>query len=445
MRTRLAWILLAVVAGLLLLAAASGGIYAVLRQRQSRIESWHDPIGAVAADEMSADLALYSLAGASELETIDAAIANKDPVTAYIAVVFSPDLTEAQRIGRLILIARQFAELEKNDLAAISYQQIYDLAVLSPGLNDPARADALLADGWGWAGIGQELQALQAFDQVYAITVRSPYLQMAHRRDLLRALELAYRDLGDMERAEICAQRIVELDQEMVPQLPAEPVETPALPTGTTQLSSAEVGVLEESRRQAAFAVIQSMSDGATPRPDLVGNLAQALRAEDAAKLELYRRELEATTQPGKRVDLESQVIRWLTIKYRVAVLGFGLSLVPEWEEQAPEIQSALSKSYEDLFFDYEDLVAGLPDAALVGPGSYSVRRGVILAGRLGQYPNYPGQQLAEKLQDAARAMIGAGILEPLYVDFAHEGPGLRFFFTPADEYGQGQGSETNE
>ena len=445
MRTRLAWILLAVFAGLVLVAVASGVIYVVLRQRQSRIDSWQDPVEAINAEAISPDLALYPLAGASELETIDAAIANGDPATAYSAVVFSLGLSEEQRVGRLLLIARQFAELEQADRAGVVYQQIYDVAIVSPGMNDPARADALLADGRGWAVIGQKSPALQALDQVYAIAVRSPYLQMSQRRDLLRSLEQAYRDLGDAERSEICVQRIIELDQETSPHPPAEPVETPALPSGATQVSSPEVGALEENRRQAAFAVIESLSDGAEARPELVDSLAQALLAEDAAKLELYRRELESTTQPARRVDLEWQVIRWLTLKYRVAVLGFGLSLVPEWEDQAPEIQSALSKAYEDLFFDYEDWVAGLPEAALVGPGSYAVRRGVILSGRLGQYPNYPGQQLAEKLQDAAMDMIGAGILEPLYVDVTAEGQELSFFFNPADEYGQGGSLGTDE
>ena len=117
MRGRLAWILLAVFAGLVLVAVASGVIYAVLRQRQSRVESWQDPVEAIDVEAISPDLALYPLAGASELETIDAAIANGDPATAYSAVVFSLDLSEEQRVGRLLLIARQFAELEEADRA----------------------------------------------------------------------------------------------------------------------------------------------------------------------------------------------------------------------------------------------------------------------------------------------------------------------------------------
>ena len=155
---------------------------------------------------------------------------------------------------------------------------------------------------------------------------------------------------------------------------------------------------MEEKRRQAAFAVLQALSDGAEPPESLVQALADALRAEDEAKLSFYEQELAGTSQLGRRVDLHWQVIRWLTLKYQVASGGLGLTLVPEWESQVTEVQSVLSKAYEDLFFDYEDMVTSLPDASLVVPGSYAGRRGMVLAGRLGQYPNYPARQLTTKI-----------------------------------------------
>jgi hypothetical protein len=435
-RDRLVWILLAVVVFLVVVAAASGAIYLVLRQQRTATVGWQDPVAAIVPDEIAPDLALYPLAGASELETIDAAITNVDLETAFATVVYSLDLSDVQRIGRLILLSRQYTGVGASDKAALGYQQIYDVAVLSPLLNDPARADALLASGKGWAALGQEVRALEAYDQVYVTAIGSPYLQMTHRRNLLSVLEAAYRDLGDRGRAEACRQRIVELDREVNPQPPARPGESPNLPTGREPISSPEVGAVEEARRQATYALLQALPEGAEPPPDLVGSLGQALQAEDAAKLDFYRRQLEETTQLGRRVELHWQVIRWLTLKYRVATQGFGLSLVPDWEAQVADIQSALSKAYEDLFFDYEDLVTGLPEASLVGPGSYEVRRQVILSGRLGQYPNYPEQQLAEKLRDAVSGLIAAGFVDQLYVDVMAEDEGLRFFLSPADQYG---------
>jgi len=88
------------------------------------------------------------------------------------------------------------------------------------------------------------------------------------------------------------------------------------------------------------------------------------------------------------------------------------------------------------LRFDYEDLVTSLPDAALMEPGRYGARRMLILAGRLGQYPNYPEQQLADKLLEAARNMIAAGMTEPLYVYPQSDNNGPWYLLDPGDQYG---------
>jgi hypothetical protein len=433
---RLVWILLAAVVVLLVIAVVAGAIYFVLQRQQEGRTGWLDPISGIVPDEIVPELALYPLAGASDLETIDVALANGDLETAYAALVFSMDLSDVQRIGRLTLLGQHFAEVEKPKRADLCYQQIYDVALISPRLNDPARADALLSSGAGWAGLGQEAQALNAYDQVYVLAVQSPFLQMAHRRDLLAVLETAYRDLGDADQATACRQAIVGLDQQPNPQPPAAPGLAAELPMGSEPVSSPEVGALEETRRQAAYALLQVLGGGTTPSSDLVGNLAQALRAEDAAKLGLYQQELDATSQSGRRINVHWQQIRWLMFKYQVAARGFGLSLVPEWESQLAEIQSILSKAYEDLFFDYEDFVTALPEASLMGPGSYQARRQLLLAGRLGQYPNYPAEQMANKLQDAVTDLIAAGSREQLYLDVVVESDGLQFYLSPADRYG---------
>jgi tetratricopeptide (TPR) repeat protein len=438
----LVWILLGLALFLIAVAVVSGAVFLVLRRSRVETTEWQDPIVAVAPGEIAADLALYPLAGASELETVDAAIANGDLETAYATLVFSQGISDMRRVGRLILLAGRFIDAGRGERAALSYQQIWDVAVLSSRLNDPTQADALLASGRGWAALGQRDKALAAYDQVYLIAVRSPYLQMAQRRHLLNVLEMAYLDLDDTEQAQVCRDQISELDQETVPQSPVEDRSLLELPVDTEPISSSEVGAAEEARRQAAFALLQSLSEGGDPPADLVSALGEALQAEDAVKLSLYQQELEATTQLGRRINLHWHVIDWLMLKYRVAMQALGLSLVPEWEAQVAGIQSSLSKAYEDLFFDYEDLVTGLPDASLVGPGSYKVRRETILAGRLGRYPNHPGQQLAEKLQEAVSNLIAAGYLDELYVDVAEHASGLRFFLSPADHYGISQDEE---
>jgi hypothetical protein len=436
-RGRLLWVLLAAALVLFLVAVVAAAIYVILSRQQATTATWGDPIGEIDPDAIAADLALYPLAGASELETIDAAIENGELETAFSTLAFSPELSDVQRIGRLILLGERFAEMGADDRASLSYRLVYDSAILSPRLNDPARSDALLAMGNGWVAIGQETLALNAYDQVYMIAVHSPYIQMAHRRELLNLLEAAYLGLGDREQAGASREQMVELEYATDRKTLLPSFESPDLPGETEAVSSADVGALEDARRQAVYTLLQAVADGADPPSGLVNNVAQALLAEDEAKLGLYRQELEGTTQPGRRINVQRHLIRWLLLKYKVAARGNGLSLVPEWEGQLADIQSELTKAYEGLFFDYEDFVTALPDAALMVPGSYKTRRIVILAGRLGHYPNYPAEQLAGKLQDAVLGLIGSGSLEELYVDAATEDGGPRFFLSPSEAYGR--------
>jgi hypothetical protein len=294
-----------------------------------------------------------------------------------------------------------------------------------------------LSAGRGWASIEQLESALDAYDQVYAIAIWSPFLQPSQRWELLGDLATAYESLGEAERLSAVQERISAFDDELRPERSIDVGQSPGLPLGKDEpVSSAEVGVLEEARRQAAYALIQGLSEGAEPPPGLVQELAQALVAEDAAKVSLYREELAATSQPGRRINVHWQAIEWMLLKYKVAMGGVGVSIVPEWEEASADIQSDLAKEFEDLYFDYEDLVTSLPDAALLGPGSYRARRSVILAGRLGQYPYFPVSQLSEKLVEAVESLVAAGYADGLYVMPSGQDEGMWFFFSPGSDIG---------
>jgi hypothetical protein len=439
MRSRrgwLVWLLLAVVILLLVVAAVSAVLYVVLRQ-QSEVESgWQDPAGSIVPGEITADWALYPLAGASTLETIDQAGEWGDLETAYAVLVFGLDLTDSQRIGRLLVLGEQFGQGGAGDRAALCYQQVYDLAVLSPSLNALARADALLGSGRGWAALEETAAALNAFDQVCTLAAESPNLQVAHRKDLLDNLRRAYRDLGAADRVERCGEQVQELVEEPG-RPPVSAAESPELPSLGDPVSSPEVGELEDARRWQANALREVLAGGEEPPAEQVAELARALQAEDRAKTGLYEAELGETTQPAARINIQWHMIRWLTLKYQVAAGGSGLSIVPEWEAQLADIQSVLSKAYEGLFFDYEDLVTALPDVSLLGPGRYKVRRLVMLAGRLGQYPNFGEEQMASKLSDAVAELIASGSPNQLYVDWMSSEEGMRFILSPAGSYGQ--------
>lgn len=437
-RRGLIWILLALVALLLVIAAGSVVAYLVLRARPAAADTaWQDPVTAVAPDKIAPESALYSLAGASDWDTIDVALRRNQPDTAYAILTFSLGLTDAQRSGRLLSIADQFREAGDEKMARLVYQQVYDVAVLSPELSDPLRADALLSAGQGQAKLEQAEQAMTAYDQAYTIAVNSPYLQTAHRRDLLTDLAAACLDLGREDKVTQYREQLAALDQGATVSPAAILPDPLGLVESQESVSSVDIGALEETRRQAGLAVLSVLETGQQPTAEQLAPLSQALQAEDQAKLALYRQELDATSQPGRRVDVHWAMLRWLELKYQVAMKGFGLSLVLGWEAQAADIRSELSKAFEALRFDYEDIATSLPDASLLQHGRYQVWRWLTITGRLGQYPNYPEEQMAAKLQEAARGMIAAGTVAPLYVDVRSSTLGLHFFLSPAATYGQ--------
>jgi hypothetical protein len=438
-RGRRLWILLAVAAVLVIVAVLAIVASLAMRQRQPDSLAWQDPLTAVDPGGVVPQLALYPLAGASELETIDAGIDNGDLMTAYSTLAYSSDVSDKQRIGRLAALGDQFAQADDPSMASVAFGQVYDLALLSPRLNDPLRVDALRQAARGWAGMGEKSRALGALGQVQVIASSSPYLRTSQRREMLASLEAAYRDLDEGGLAEQVRAQIVALDQGS-PAVPADTLVRPAeLPSAGDAVSSQEVGSLEEARRQAAYAVIDSLSAGSEPTPEQLSQLDAALKAEDAAKLSLYRQELDATTQPGRRMAIHQLLVRWLLLKYRIAQKGFGLSIVQDWEVQVGDIQSDLSKAHEDLLFDREDWAASLPDASYMAPSSYAALRLALMSGRLGQYPNYPVEQLAQNLQATVSEMVGAGHAAELFVALRDSGGELQPQLELGADYAQDQ------
>ena len=436
-RGRLIWVLLGTVLALLIVAAVAWGLYMMLRQQLQPARAWRNPIAAVSPDGVAPDLALYPLAGAATVETIDASIVGGELETAYALLVHTRELSDAQRLGRLIRLASRFVEAGLSERAELCYQQISDTAILSPELSDSVRADAFLSAGEGRLVLEDTEGALEAYDQAFLLATEGAYLHGAHRRQLLSRLETAYRELDDSEQADECQDLIEELDREPWAYSARPGTEWPSVPGGEDVVSSAEVGTLEEERRQAAYALLQGLSDETEPPSELISRLAQALLQEDAAKLSLYGRELEATTQAGRRIGIQLQLIKWLLLKVQIADGSFGLILVPEWDTQAADIQSALYRAYEDLSIEFDDFVAALPQVSQMDPVRYWMLRRLLLAGRLGHYPDYPAEAMAQDLQATALALIGSGPDGSLFVEPLWNEEGLMFSFRPAEQYGQ--------
>jgi hypothetical protein len=169
--------------------------------------------------------------------------------------------------------------------------------------------------------------------------------------------------------------------------------------------ASAQMAEAERWRAAQELAVNLVEGEGDVPEV-LVDTLANALMVEDQEKLPYFEDEIANTTQLSRRIDFIFAQISWLSIKYRVARRAYGLSLVPEWESQAEQIRADLTKSYENLFALYADLVVALPEASQLDKATEEKLRREVLAGELGRYPNYPKEQRQKQLSDITNQLI---------------------------------------
>lgn len=407
MRRRRSTLTILLLAGAVLLALVGltlVGVYVFyLRQPAPPTAVVPGPWAVVEAEAINPPLALRTLAGEAPADTIKAVLSVGDLDTAYATLVFSPSLSDAERVGHLLLLAQRFMTTEQVDKAMACLRQVHALIVLSPSLADVARADATLQAASQWSRLQRPDAARWSLIQAQVIAQHSPRLRPAQRRDIWLRLAAAYAGLGDEERA-TAARRAADRPSNVTPQ------QAPAalLPTFQAELPlPPEIAELQASRQQRAVTLIEQWIalEGGDVGPE-AADLAEFLRREDAARLAYYDQVAETTPQLAMQAAAAWERVTWLTLKYRLARRGFGLSLVPEWEENAPLIRAELTKACETLFQLYGDQATALPAAAEMEQAWVELLRQAILLGQLDLYPDVPEDQLVARLQEAQERLL---------------------------------------
>jgi hypothetical protein len=441
------WLFFILVSGFLIFVLAgivAFGAYFFTSRREISLPAWSDPIAHIETEEVMPALALLPLAEVPSSKAFSQALEASKLESAYTILVFGLDLSERERVGSFLLLARRYAEVENATKAKLCYRRASDIATLSPVLSDFTRADAYLQAGRGLANLREQGEAKLNYDQAYTIALYSPHLKKAHQKSILDKLVSAYKAIGESQSAEQALNQSAALDMEASDSTEPEPPDQdrefllghPKEPTLIPQ----EITEAEAVRREAAHNLSNYLLSTLKQPPDhLKVKLAQALRAEDEARLSFYHTEPAAQSTLLEKVAIAWHKVRWLTIKYQVALGDYGLSLMPEWEAQVAEIQSELSKAYEDLYALYSEQVIALPEADTIDRAWVEVLRREIEVGRLGLYPNYPEVQLAAKLKEATEKLISAGQDRSLRVDKLSQDNVDIFILVSNESYGQSQ------
>ena len=419
------------------------GAYFFTARREVSLSAWSDPIAHVETENVKPALALLPLTGVPSSKAFSQALEADELESAYATLVFSLDLSERERVGSSLLLARHYAEGKNATKAKLCYRQANAIATLSPVLSDVTRADAYLQVGHGLASLREQGEAELNYDQAYTIALYSPYLKKAHQKSILDKLVSAYEAIGERQRAEQALNQSAALDLEASDSTEPEPTDKdrefllgrPNEPTLAQEVADAEA-----ARREAAHNLSDYLLSTLKQPPDnLTANLAQALRTEDEARLSFYNTEPAEPPMLLEKVAVAWHKVRWLTIKYQVASGGYGFSLVPAWEAQVAEIQSELSKAYEDLYALHGEQVIALPEADAIDRAWVEVLRQEIEVGRIGLYPNYPEEQLTAKLKEATEKLIAAGQDKSLRIDTLFQDNVNIFILTNDESYGQSQ------
>jgi len=406
-RVGLVTVLLIAVAVLAVVGVVLVGVYLFLAAQPQLTTTLPQGVwDSIESNELNPPLALRPLAGEAPADSLQAALSVGDLDSAYATLVLSPSLGDAERLGHLLLLAHRYAEAGDQGRAASCLAQTEWLIVLSPLLSDVARVEAALQTSRLWHSLGRAEDALAPLAQAAVVMEGSARLRPAQRRDLWQRLAAAYQDLAAEEKA-IAARKAADRREAPAAQAPHAPVLPGFL--GSPPVSM-EVEQAQAARQQRAVALIEQWIalDGEDVGPE-VADLAEFLRREDAVRAAYSAQVVPDVPELSAQAAAAWEQVIWLTLKYRTALGGFGLSIVPEWEEDAPLIRSELTKAHESLFHLYGDQATALPNAGDVDQAWVELLRQEILVGMLELYPDYPHDTLVERLQDAQERLLASG------------------------------------
>ncbi|MFN8454593.1 MAG: hypothetical protein U0401_07965 [Anaerolineae bacterium] len=371
-----------------------------------------NPLSVIKTDEIDPALALASLGGVSDSDVIIEAIRKNRAETGLAALLFRPTLADRESAGDFLLLAAAYGANGDQDKSFLCYQLAGTIAILSPNLPDTARTDILLEAGEQLISLNQVEWAKFYLDQAFLLAGKSPFLQAAHRRSVFEKLQKDYITLYEspynVAEARLLARQSLDLMAKPVNSAVDPDKQAVILPQTHEAITLPQAGQEAEARRWTRaqeLAALLVERGGQAPQK-VIENLREALIAEDQQKLPFYEAELAVATQLSRKIDITMAKIDWLSTKYRLARQAYGLTLIPEWEAQAEQIRTDLTKSYENLYALYADLIVALPEVSQIDKASEEKLRREVLAGELGRYPNYPEEQRRQQLLDATNQLI---------------------------------------
>ena len=397
-----------------IIGVLSSGAYLYLRLSQS--SEGVLAIDQLRTEELEPRLALGTLAGVSDLEVVNQALAEGELETAYVGTLFSTQFSDRESIGNLLLIGARHALAGGGDRARSCYEEAGLMSTLGPTLSDYGRASSFVEIGGRLAELGDREEAISNLDQAFALAVHSPIMRDPLRADLLDQLAEEYEDLGLREKAEdsqvLGAEIRYSTEEDESPRQGNAEQPVANFLTGIPAPSAAMVASYEERREgtvRELMAFLQGASGSEAVPQDLATGVAQALLNEDEARSTSYEDDLASASSLVLRIGIAEARVDWLLLKYRVALGAYGLELVPAWSDDATAVAAELSAARQELHAIHGEQIATFSDQTAKDRAWFDVLRWEILEGRLGLYPECPEEELISQLMEVTGRLIEAG------------------------------------
>ncbi len=422
------WLQMTLLIGFLFCLVLGVGALAalVLMQTQPPAEDTGSPLATVPYTQIVPQHALMQLAGDPPAALANQALNAGELDLAYAIAVFTPELSDTQRIGLLIQLGTRYGQNGHPDQAIRAYSLARSTAILGRSLTTLERSQALLQIANGQLDAEAHNAALDTAIQAKQIGVQTPELLPAQRSQIFENLRGPAQRIGDSA----FEQEIHDLARN--PYLAPQAYLIPSRWITLTEAIAADPAVeaAVTTRRDAARLLADriTLTGGIDIDPERQ-TLASALLAEDQARAAAYQRALSAGLSLPQQFYVLQEQRAWLALKTRMALGGFGITVVPEWEQNASAILQELSGVTHNTVTVVEAIAGTLAD-----PTAQTMLRVEALIWLAQQYelgllPNITPAQLSDQLRAAQSqlAQLGMPLALPIAYDPGATPPGFRY------------------
>jgi len=427
-RRRHIWLQLTLLIGFILCLILGVGALAALLLLKTEPETAPalSPLSTIPVDKIAANHALAQLAGDPAKALAYQAVQAGELDLANAVTFFSVDLSDSDRLALWQQLGRRYLATGNMEQGINAFNHARMVAVLSASLTFVERSQALLQIVDDLLKVHATAPALDAAIQVKRLAEQTPDILPAQRSQIFETLRQMSRQLDNSSFED-------EIDASA-----RNPYLTPpgvALVNRWNTLAqplSDDPTVLDavKLRRQVAHAladrIVQTGGIDIDPERQTLMN---ALLNEDHARSAAFQRTISSGINLGQQFTLLQSQREWAALKLRVAVRGYGISIVPQWEASLPQLQQELASANNNLLVVVEAITAAQTDPVVQAMLRVETQMWVAQQTELGLVSDRTLADISDQMRylQSQLSQLNKPLALPVALESGSTPPGFRF------------------